>query len=395
MDLILITNSRFSQHHKNIYGYYTSINYNTVQQYRYIFDKVYIVARVKHEVLDDVTESMIINKDNVGVLPITPYRGPLSFILKKREINNQLRNYLSKNAVIICRVPGSLGRLASYYLQKRERPYGVEVVGDPFELFAPDSYRSILRIPLRLIGRKQLQRIVYNSSAAIYVTEKKLQNNYPVKKGVFSTNASNVLLPKEAFIKKPRVFISKDIYKILSIGTLDTMYKAPDILLQVVKTLNDRNLKFKVELYWVGDGKHRGDVINLAKDLNITEMVHFYGTVREVEKLRSIIDASDIFVLASKTEGLPRAMIEAMARAIPCIGTNIGGIPELLPDDHLVEINEVELLVEKIITVLSNESIYEKASSENLKKSKSYRIEELNKRRFSFYNELISLTKEA
>ena len=44
------------------------------------------------------------------------------------------------------------------------------------------------------------------------------------------------------------------------------------------------------------------------------------------------LDAADVFVLPSRQEGLPRAMIEAMARSLPCVGSDVGGISELIPD---------------------------------------------------------------
>ena len=65
--------------------------------------------------------------------------------------------------------------------------------------------------------------------------------------------------------------------------------------------------------------------------------MHFLGRVDDREAIRAHLDQADLFCMPSHTEGLPRALVEAMARGVPAIGTRVGGIPELLPDEQMVE----------------------------------------------------------
>ena len=69
----------------------------------------------------------------------------------------------------------------------------------------------------------------------------------------------------------------------------------------------------------VGDGKYRTDLMAQSERLGMASRIRFAGQITAGEPVRRILDTADLFVLPSRTEGLPRAMIEAMARALPCI----------------------------------------------------------------------------
>jgi len=93
-----------------------------------------------------------------------------------------------------------------------------------------------------------------------------------------------------------------------------------------------------------------------------------------------------LFVMPSRTEGLPRAMIEAMTRALPCIGTRVGGIPELLADEDLVNPGDVDGLAAKIKEVGTSPERLTAMSERNLRRAQEYRPEVLTRRRQEFYS---------
>jgi len=99
-----------------------------------------------------------------------------------------------------------------------------------------------------------------------------------------------------------------------------------------------------------------------------------------------------MFVLPSRVEGLPRAMIEAMARALPCIGSSVGGIPELLAPEDIVPPGDIKALADKIREVLSTPGRLEKMSARNLEHARQYSEDALRINRNRLYRHLKEIT---
>lgn len=86
-------------------------------------------------------------------------------------------------------------------------------------------------------------------------------------------------------------------------------------------------------------------------------MVEFTGSVANKSELIQILDDSSIFILPSHFEGLPVVMIEAMARGKPCVGTNVGAIPDLLNHGHagiVVLPHEPSMLADELSKLISH-----------------------------------------
>ncbi|MGH9251902.1 MAG: glycosyltransferase, partial [Acidimicrobiales bacterium] len=82
-------------------------------------------------------------------------------------------------------------------------------------------------------------------------------------------------------------------------------------------------------LVLVGSGPLEGDLRSLADGLGISAATFFAGSRSDVGAL---LPAFDVFALSSRFEGLPIALLEAMASRLPCVATSVGGIPEVVTD---------------------------------------------------------------
>ena len=83
----------------------------------------------------------------------------------------------------------------------------------------------------------------------------------------------------------------------------------------------------KVQLVFVGDGRLMDDIQLKVQQAGLDNCVYFVGRRDDVPQ---ILRAMDVFVLPSIAEGLPRVLLEAMAAGVLCIGTNVGGVPDIL-----------------------------------------------------------------
>lgn len=103
---------------------------------------------------------------------------------------------------------------------------------------------------------------------------------------------------------------------------------------------------------WVGDGPMAVELRAWAQALGVAAHVHFLGGRRDVPEL---LAAAQLFVLASRFEGLPLALLEAMAAGLPAVGTNVCGIAEVIADGttgRLVEAGAVRGMAAAITELL-------------------------------------------
>jgi len=121
-----------------------------------------------------------------------------------------------------------------------------------------------------------------------------------------------------------------------------------------------------------GDGPEKENLVTLCSMLKLDENVKFFGYIPE-ERMPQVYASADIFVLPSivtrhgDTEGLGVVLLEAIASGIPVIGSDIGGIPDIIEDGKtglLVEPKSADDLAKKIIFLFSN-----KTFSDNLTKN--------------------------
>lgn len=359
-----------------------SLGYRFWARYLDVFDEVYLVARAKPYAAPPRGWNMA---SGPGIKPILLpyYEGPWAFVKNYVSIKRAIGEALTNAEAIQLRIPCAIGGEVWRALPPR-RPYGVEVFGDPYDVFAPGSVRHPLRPFFRWWFPRQLRRQCAGAWAAAYVTEYALQRRYPPAPGAFSTHFSSIDLPKTAFVSVHRPPRHKTgPFTLTTVGTLAQLYKAPDVLIDAVAACVWDGLDLKLVL--VGDGQYRTELEARAAALGLGERVCFRGQLPAGEAVRAQLDQADLFVLPSHQEGLPRAMIEAMARALPCIGSTVGGIPELLPPEDMVPPGDVAALARKIREVVTDPARIARMSARNLEKAKAYRDEKLRERRVAFY----------
>jgi len=390
----------------------TGINsYEFWTRYQTAFDGVKIIARVKVAAAANPAWK---RADGPGVrfMEIPDYLGPWQYLMRAWQVRRAVRNAVGERDAVIMRVSSHLAGCLQPKLNSSGHPFGLEVVNDPYDVFAPGAVHYRLRPLFRWWFTRQLRRQCASAAGVAYVTESALQLRYPnqaysvgmsdveisrdtilAHPAVFTTHYSSVELAKEDAVENCRMENGKGRgFRLVTVASLAQMYKAPDVLIGAVKKCVETGCD--ISLHIVGDGKHRPELERLASELGLAGRVSFLGQLAAGAAVRAELDQSDLFVLPSRCEGLPRAMVEAMARSIPCIGSAVGGIPELLPAEDLVQPGKVDSLAQKIREVLSSPERMRRMSARNLEKAKEYRDDVLAARRQAFFQHVRRVTAD-
>jgi glycosyltransferase involved in cell wall biosynthesis len=84
------------------------------------------------------------------------------------------------------------------------------------------------------------------------------------------------------------------------------------------------------------------------------------------------LDSIHLYVHPSRTEGLPRVVIEAMSRGRLALGSNVGGIPELLNKKYIHKSGDVNKLSSDIVSIYKDQKNWENIIRDNIHKSQDY-----------------------
>ncbi len=200
------------------------------------------------------------------------------------------------------------------------------------------------------------------------------------------------LKKKEQHIHLIYNFIDTDLFKpiktkkkekhILFVGR----FYHPKNLVNLIKAFKDLN-GFTLDL--IGDGPLKKKLMELAKELNVN--VNFLGRI-ENQKLPDIINKYHIFILPSFYEGNPKTLLEAMSCGIPCIGTKVWGIEDLIKHEengYLCQTNH-KSIAKAIQKLYENEALREKLSK-NARNFilKNCSLESIFKKEYYIYTNLL------
>ncbi len=141
----------------------------------------------------------------------------------------------------------------------------------------------------------------------------------------------------------------------------------------LIKAAADMKMRYpNFQILFVGDGELRDPLQNLTDEFGLTDRIHFLGTRSDVP---AILAASDVFILPSLWEGLPMALIEAMASGLPVVATDVSGTKQVVIDGKtgiLVQPGESNQLVAAIAKLLDDSLI-----AENMGSASRQRVESL------------------
>jgi len=139
--------------------------------------------------------------------------------------------------------------------------------------------------------------------------------------------------------------------RIVSVGRMHHN-KAFDVLMKAAKQLSDKG--YEIEVRIIGDGKERGGLEAMRRDLKLEGIVSFLGSMSEDQIIDELLSA-DVFSAVSRHEPLGVVYMEAMSLGVPTLGTTSGGVTEIIDDGEsgiLVEPNDPDKLAKALEKLL-------------------------------------------
>lgn len=184
---------------------------------------------------------------------------------------------------------------------------------------------------------------------------------------------------------KKSIGLNGDEFLIVSAGELNKN-KNQIMVLKALEKIKNHKYCYLV----CGKGPLREKLEDYTKNNHLENQVRFLGYRND---LGHILQLADLFVMPSKREGMPTAVMEAMKYKLPVVGTNIRGNNELIADGetgYLVPLNDDQKMTEKIEKIMEDSLLREKLGENALKKMQNYSREIVKQEMEKNYKEVIS-----
>lgn len=359
-----------------------AFSYSNWERYVAHVDQLTVIARM--EPLGDLDTKLLnlSSGENVafegmpnpyGIRAFTPFPRGYKTVLAAVE----------KADGVIARLPSEIGYMAVKAARKTNTPYCIEVVGDAYNAMATyGDWKGKLYAPF---AERKMRRSISNANHTLYITDRHLQERYPTSGQ--SVSCSNVELSNLEIetIERRRERNEKPAEKLIigMNGSLSSPYKGFETAFQALASVKSELPPFEFRI--LGRGS-KEDWLGVIEQLGLTEHVVFSGTLPH-QGVYEWLDDIDIFLMPSKTEGQGRALIEALSRGCSCLGSNVGGIPELITKEQLHEPSDTAELANKLVKLATNPKQRQRYARLAFERAVTFQSERLQEIRQQFFQD--------
>lgn len=382
-DSIFLNNGRFYAASQDKLDFY--------RRYLRVFDELRLITRCEKDKPLQAGYVPLDNDSRIEYIPVPDFHGPKQYAKVFLEVGRTLCHITENCDAAVLRIPSTIAMRVGKKVMKKGLPYACEVVFD-----AEDAWRGDKGLN-KMIWKKidyDMRRMCSSANGVSCVTEYYLQKHYYSQKPeAFVSHYSSLALDK-SFYGRPKVLSEKKTFIIAHTSNQVAFNgrKGYNQILEALRLLKERGVA--VEVRFAGKDYQNGteQLLVYANQLGVGEMVKFEGYLSRAA-LDEFLSNADLYVMPTKAEGLPRVIIEAMAKGLPCITTPVSGNPELLNAHFLVDYYDIKTLADRIEELVNNPQLYEQVSSQNYERSLEYEASVLQSRRDAFYHSLLECVK--
>lgn len=368
--------------------YNNTFNYQLWKRYLNFSSQLVVVSRLEVTDIDKKKNLKISSGKNVEFVSVPNLSNPLKRYSQTKIAKKIILKQLLDVDGVVVRLPSEIGLLTYNLALSLDVPVAIEMVGCPEESY---KYHGSLAGKLYSpIAGFKYRKAIREAKFTLYVTKEYLQNKYPTNGLKANASNVNIKVKKEnqyAYKKEKKTEISIGI-----VGSLNVDYKGFDIAIAALSLLNKEDAKHTYHLDVVGEGDP-SRWIKIAKTYNVENLINFKGKVKH-EELLLWLQTIDLYIQPSKTEGLPRAVIEAMNEGLPVVASKVGGIPELIDEKFLHVSSDYREMSQKISLIINNIALKREQSQRNFVKVKEYDRSNLEDKREDFYRKFATYIKK-
>lgn len=267
---------------------------------------------------------------------------------KNIQAYKQVKKLIKENRYNIIHIHSPIGGVCGRLAARKERKNGTKVIytAHGFHFFKGAPAKNwLIYYPVEKWLSKYTDCLITINEEDYNLAKKKFKaKNVEYVPGIgVDENKFNFEMSREERNElRKSLGINEDDFVFIQVGELNNN-KNQIMTIEAIKELVKENNKIKLLLVGIGDLKEYYE--NKIKEYSLEKSVFLLGYRNDVPKLLKI---SDVLISTSKREGLPVNILEAMFAGLPIIATNCRGNRDLVPDNNLVEIDNVEQLKDKM-----------------------------------------------
>jgi glycosyltransferase involved in cell wall biosynthesis len=271
----------------------------------------------------------------------------------RRQVMTAARECIEAADAVVARLPSELGLVAARVARALGKPLAVEIVGCAWgAMWDYGNWQGKCYAPILW---HRVRSAVKEANFALYVTRRFLQARYPNPGQTMACSDVNLAIQHRATLDRrlDRIATHEGVLVLGLIGSLRTRHKGIQTVLKALPGIRQRlpGVRFRVlgAMAW--------------------------------------LDQIDLYLQPSLQEGLPRALIEAMSRGCPAIGSKTGGIPELLDETCMITPGSVTELAQLVVQFASSPDLLNAQAARNWLKASAFSPEILSPTRAAFWAE--------
>ncbi|QSX36028.1 glycosyltransferase family 4 protein [Shewanella sedimentimangrovi] len=331
------------------------------------FDDIYLLSRSSVSDVEDVEGYREL--ENVNSFFLSKYTGGYKFLFSY-SFYRDLYKLLKNDSLLIINYPSSTGLFLILFAYLFKLPYVVEVASDS-DQYKEKRFGIVVDVVSNLLGKICIPRAVGALYVAQFLKDKWNCNNGDIVSNVHIENISSA-----------KLFEPKDgKYVVTTVGAI-SYRKGIDV---IVDEFEDLSFSHKIELNIIGPVIDEGlkQRIDNLKIHNVDIICH--GILKRDEVI-SILDHTDLYIQASRSEGLPRSVIEAMSRGVPVVSSNLPGLKGIVDEQFQFRLNQSGSLKKIVSEVLSSREILSKMSVSSIRVASGFHIDFTRLKRKQFYS---------